>query len=154
MNGRLDTFQAAILLEKLKIFDEEIAARDRVATRYSDALGDIVSVPHVIDGATSAWAQYTIQLDHRETIAAELKQRGVPTAVYYPRHLAQQPAYKDFPVAPGGLPMSDSLSARVLSLPMHPYLDPATQDRVVEAVREAIGDPASSTRGSAKTRIG
>lgn len=140
MNGRLDTLQAAILIEKLEIFDEEIAARDVVAARYRQALGDVAQIPVVICNATSVWAQYTILLDRRDAVAAALKVQGVPTAIYYPRHLAQQTAYKGYPVAPQGLPVSDRLSQRVLSLPMHPYLDVATQDRICKAVRTAASE--------------
>ncbi len=138
MNGRLDTFQAAILLEKLKIFDAEIEARNQVAARYGEALGVIVQTPRLISAATSAWAQYTIKVRGRDTLAGELRARGVPTAVYYPKHLAQQMAYKAFPVAPTGLPVSDRLSSTALSLPMHPYLDVSTQDRITAAVCEVV----------------
>lgn len=138
MNGRLDTIQAAILLEKMKIFDEEIELRDRVAKRYCDMLRGVCGVPEVIDGATSVWAQFTIVVENRDVVAAKLKAAGVPTAIYYPKPLHQQTAYKDYPVSPGGLPVSDEMAKVVLSLPMHPYLDHATQDRIVAAVRDAV----------------
>jgi dTDP-4-amino-4,6-dideoxygalactose transaminase len=138
MNGRLDTLQAAILIEKIKIFDEEIEARDAIAARYSKALGDVVQAPEIIAGSTSVWAQYTILVNRRDAVVAALKAQGVPTAIYYPRHLAQQTAYKQYPVAPGGLAVSDRLSQRVLSLPMHPYLDHETQNRIVGAVTSAL----------------
>jgi dTDP-4-amino-4,6-dideoxygalactose transaminase len=137
MNGRLDTLQAAILLEKLKIFDEEIELRDKVAKRYCDLLRGVCGVPEVIDGATSVWAQFTIVVDNRDAVAADLKAAGVPTAIYYPKPLHEQTAYKAYPVAPGGLPVSEQMAKKVLSLPMHPYLDAATQDRIVMAVRAA-----------------
>ncbi len=142
LTGRLDTMQAAILIEKLKIFEDEIAARNRVASRYFDALDNIVTVPRVTEGNTSVWAQYTIRLPNgagRDAFAAALKAQGVPTAIYYPKSMHQQTAYKHYPVAEGGLPVSERLSGDVISLPMHAYLDPAAQDRVIKAVRDALG---------------
>jgi len=141
LTGRLDTMQAAILIEKLKIFEDEIAARNRVAERYSRALGNVVTVPRLAAGCTSVWAQYTIRLPagvDRDGFAAALKAQGVPTAIYYPKSMHQQTAYRDFPVADGGLAVSERLSADVISLPMHAYLDEATQDRVIAAVRDAL----------------
>ncbi|MBN9583483.1 MAG: DegT/DnrJ/EryC1/StrS family aminotransferase [Afipia sp.] len=141
LTGRLDTMQAAILIEKLKIFDDEIAARNRVASRYFDALHNIVTAPRVADGNVSVWAQYTIRLPQdidRDAFAAALKAQGVPTAIYYPKSMHQQTAYKHFPVADGGLPVSERLSQDVISLPMHAYLDEAAQDRVIAAVRDAV----------------
>lgn len=142
LTARLDTIQAAVLIEKLKIFQDEIDARNRVAKRYFDALHNLVTVPRVIEGNVSVWAQYTIRLPRgdRDGFAAKLKARGVPTAIYYPKSLHQQTAYKHYPVAEGGLAVSEQLSAEVISLPMHAYLDPATQDRVIQAVRDAVAD--------------
>ncbi|WP_424627404.1 DegT/DnrJ/EryC1/StrS family aminotransferase [Bradyrhizobium sp. SYSU BS000235] len=141
LTARLDTMQAAILIEKLKIFEDEIAARNRVASRYSDTLGDIVTVPNVTAGNTSVWAQYTIRLPNsakRDVFADALKAQGIPTAIYYPKSMHQQTAYKHYPVAEGGLPVSEKLSQDVISLPMHAYLDPAAQDRVIKAVCDAV----------------
>ena len=140
LTGRLDTMQAAVLIEKLKIFEDEIAARNQVAERYARDLGNVVTVPHIAAGNTSVWAQYTIRLPHgdRDGFAAALKAEGVPTAIYYPKSMHQQTAYRHFPVADGGLPVSETLSSDVISLPMHPYLDEATQARVVKAVRGAV----------------
>ncbi|MGY4571683.1 MULTISPECIES: DegT/DnrJ/EryC1/StrS family aminotransferase [Bradyrhizobium] len=141
LTGRLDTMQAAILLEKLKIFDDEIVARNRVAERYARGLGNIVTVPRLASGCTSVWAQYTIRLPKgtdRDAFAAVLKAQGVPTAIYYTKSMHQQTAYRDFPVTDGGLPVSESLSDDVISLPMHAYLDEAAQDRVIQAVRSAL----------------
>ncbi|MGZ3315551.1 MAG: DegT/DnrJ/EryC1/StrS family aminotransferase, partial [Caulobacteraceae bacterium] len=135
MNSRLDSIQAAILIEKLKIFPEEIDLRNKVAARYNERLAPHVKVPEVIEGGVSVWAQYTIEANDRDGLAAHLKSKGVPTAAYYPKPLHQQTAYKDFPVATGSLPASDAAGSRVLSLPMHPYLDEATQDLIVDAVR-------------------
>jgi dTDP-4-amino-4,6-dideoxygalactose transaminase len=141
LTGRLDTIQAAVLIEKLKIFEEEIAARNKVAERYARGLGNVVTVPHLANGCTSIWAQYTIRLPQgcdRDGFAAALKAQGIPTAIYYPKSMHQQTAYRDFPVADGGLPVSEKLSADVISLPMHAYLDEATQERVIKAVRGAV----------------
>ena len=135
MNSRLDSIQAAVLIEKLKIFPEEIGLRNKVAARYNDRLAGSVTVPTVIAGGVSVWAQYTIETADPVGLAAHLKTQGVPTAAYYPKPLHQQTAYRDFPVATGSLPASDAAGPRVLSLPMHPYLDEAAQDLVVEAVR-------------------
>ncbi|MGB3867530.1 MAG: DegT/DnrJ/EryC1/StrS family aminotransferase [Xanthobacteraceae bacterium] len=139
LTGRLDTMQAAVLLQKLTIFEDEIAARNAVATRYAEGLGNAVIVPRVAPGNTSVWAQYTIRLPNggRDAFAAALKAKGVPTAIYYPKSMHQQTAYRHFPVADGGLPVSEALSADVISLPMHAYLDAPTQARVIAAVREA-----------------
>ncbi|MEA2989631.1 MAG: hypothetical protein QOG83_2342, partial [Alphaproteobacteria bacterium] len=141
LNGRFDTIQAAVLLEKLKIFPEEIAAREAVARRYSARLADVATVPRVSTLATSVWAQYTIRLPagRRDGLAADLKMQGIPTAVYYAKPVHRQAAYKAFPVADGGLPVTDRLAAEVISLPMHAYLDEPTQERIVEAVRRALG---------------
>jgi dTDP-4-amino-4,6-dideoxygalactose transaminase len=141
LTGRLDTMQAAILIEKLKIFEDEIAARNAVAERYARGLGNLVTVPHLAAGCTSVWAQYTIRLPKgtdRDGFAAALKVQGIPTAIYYPKSMHQQTAYRDFPVADGGLPVSERLSEDVISLPMHAYLDASTQERVIGAVRGAL----------------
>jgi dTDP-4-amino-4,6-dideoxygalactose transaminase len=140
MNGRLDTMQAAVLIEKLAIFADEIVARDKVANAYSDALKDVAIVPVVKPGYTSVWAQYTIRLPgrDRDKIAAALKAQGIPTAIYYPKPLHVQTAYRDYPVAGNGLPVSERLAKEVLALPMHPYLDERTQARIVGAVRAAL----------------
>ncbi|MDH3691355.1 MAG: DegT/DnrJ/EryC1/StrS family aminotransferase [Gammaproteobacteria bacterium] len=138
VNGRCDTLQAAILLEKLAIFEEEIAWRQRVADRYNDALADIAQTPVVVAGSTSVWAQYTIRLNNRDHVAAQLKESGVPTAIYYPIPLHRQVAYQGFPTAPGGLPVSEKLAGEVLSLPMHPYLSKADQDMIIAAVTNAV----------------
>ena len=140
LTARLDTIQAAILSEKLKIFPEEIAARDAAARRYAQSLGDLAIVPKVPSGLTSVWAQYTIRITggRRDKVAAALKAEGVPTAIYYPIPLHRQQAYKHYPVGEGGLAVSEQLSAEVLSLPMHGYLDATTQDRIIDAARRAL----------------
>ncbi|MGZ8409936.1 MAG: DegT/DnrJ/EryC1/StrS family aminotransferase, partial [Hyphomicrobium sp.] len=137
MNGRMDTLQAAVLIEKLGIFEEEIAARQRVARRYSDALRSIARVPALLEGAASVWAQYTIVLNDRNAIAAACEAAGIPTAIYYPLPMSKQIGYRHFPTVPGGVPVSEDLAGKVLSLPMHPYLDDATQDHIIKAVTGA-----------------
>jgi dTDP-4-amino-4,6-dideoxygalactose transaminase len=139
MNGRFDTLQAAILIEKLAIFPDEIAARQRIAERYSRLLSDRVETPALLKGATSVWAQYTIKSEHRDAIKAACAEQSVPTAVHYPLPLSGQAAYRHYPTAPGGVPAAERLASNVLSLPIHPYLDEATQDRIVAAVRGALG---------------
>lgn len=140
LTARIDTIQAAILIEKLKIFPDEIAARNVAAKRYNEGLGNAVIVPRVEPNRTSVWAQYTIRLPDggRDALAATLKAQGIPTAIYYPKSLHQQTAYRDFPVAGGGLAVSEKLSGDVISLPMHAYLDEPTQERIIRAVRGAV----------------
>jgi dTDP-4-amino-4,6-dideoxygalactose transaminase len=138
--SRLDTIQAAILSEKLKIFPEEIDARNKVARRYAEGLGDVVTVPTVPPGSTSVWAQYTIRVagGRRDAFAVALKAEGIPTAIYYPIPLHRQVAYKHYPVGKGGVAVSERLAAEVISLPMHAYLDASTQDRIIDATRRAL----------------
>src|SRR5579872_836424 len=121
ITGRLDTVQAAVLIEKLKVFPEEIEARNLIAQRYSAGLTDVATVPRAGNESTSVWAQYTIRVKpgQREPLVADLKARGIPTAIYYTRPLHRQPAYRHFPLADGGVPVSDRLAEEVLSLPMH-----------------------------------
>jgi len=141
LNGRMDTLQAAILIQKLGIFPEEIVKRNKIAARYSEALAPVVTVPFVVDGAVSPWAQYTLIVDKRSEMQAALNKRGVPSAVYYPRPLHQQTAYRDFPMSGNGLPVSEELSSKVLSLPMHPYIEEDTQDYIIESVKQAAVKP-------------
>ena len=138
--SRLDTIQAAILIEKLKIFPHEIDARNRIARRYNEGLADVVSVPFTPPGFTSVWAQYTIRVagGRRDALAAALKAEGIPTATYYPIPLHRQQAYKHYPVGKQGVTMSDRLASEVISLPMHAYLDVAIQDRIIDAIRRAL----------------
>jgi dTDP-4-amino-4,6-dideoxygalactose transaminase len=141
LTARLDTMQAAILIEKLKIFDDEIAARNKVAECYARGLGNVVTVPHLARDCSSVWAQYTIRLPKgvdRNRFAAALKAQGIPTAIYYVKSMHQQSAYRDYPVAEGGLPVSEKLSDDVISLPMHAYLDEPTQQRITHAVCEVL----------------
>jgi len=136
-NSRLDTIQAAILLKKLDIFAEEIEMRNAVADRYNAAFStsNRIVAPHVIAGATSTWAQYTLQVENRDKFQADLKQAGIPTMIYYPIPLSRQPAYSYYPSV--AVPVSGGVGHKVVSLPMHPYLDAATQDHIIEAVLES-----------------
>jgi dTDP-4-amino-4,6-dideoxygalactose transaminase len=140
VTGRLDTIQAAVLIEKLKIFPEEIAARQAVAERYAQGLARVATTPRTGNESTSVWAQYTIRLEpgRRDAFAAALKAEGIPTAIYYAKPLHRQAAYRDFPVVDGGLPVCDRLAEEVISLPMHAYLEEPVQDRVIAAVRRAL----------------
>jgi dTDP-4-amino-4,6-dideoxygalactose transaminase len=140
MTSRLDTIQAAVLIEKLKIFPDEIAARERIARRYAEGLAGLALVPNVPSESVSVWAQYTIRVagGRRDKLAAALRAEGIPTAIYYPIPLHRQQAYKHYPVGEGGVPVSDQLAAEVISLPMHAYLDAATQDRIIDGARRAL----------------
>ena len=139
MTGRLDTIQAAVLIEKLRIFPEEIAARERIARRYNAALSDVVRGPHISNEHSCVWAQYTIRVSgRRDALAQTLRVQGIPTAQYYPVPAHRQGAYRDYPVAEGGLAVTERLAGEVISLPMHAYLDEPTQDRIVAAVRGAL----------------
>lgn len=137
-NGRLDTIQAAVLLAKMPSFADEVAARERIGARYSELLQDVVRVPTLAQGSSSVYAQYTIEVDNRDAVLAQLKDAGVPTAVHYPVPLNLQPAFADLNQPAGSFPHSERAANRVLSLPMHPFLDEATQDVIVAAVRRAL----------------
>ncbi len=149
VNSRLDTLQAAILLPKLAVFDEELVHRQSVAGTYnailrgSEALlanagskrdDKSVVIPYVEPHNTSAWAQYTVQLQSRETVQEQLKQAGIPTAVHYPIPLNMQPAVAD---AAAQLPVGDAVAQRVISLPMHPYLDEASIQRIAQSIGQS-----------------
>ena len=136
LNSRLDTLQAAVLLEKLDIFPDDIVRRNAAADRYAEELVGVVRTPVVIAGGVSTWAQYTVRVRGRDAVAAALKARGVPTAVYYPVPLHRQVAYRDAP-APGGLPATEAAAGEVLSLPISADLDPEVQAYVIDAVRKA-----------------
>lgn len=136
VNSRLDTIQAAILLEKLKIFPNELELRNTVASTYEEGLVGSVKTPRLDDGLTSAWAQYTLIVEKRDALQAGLKERGVPSVVYYPKALTQQDGYSSFPIVSSGVRVSEELAGRVLSLPMHPYLERDEITRICSAVRD------------------
>lgn len=138
VNSRLDTLQAAILLPKLEILSEEVSMRQEVAKTYSHLLseGGVKTIPYVESYNVSAWAQYTIQVDDRENVQAQLKDAGIPTAVHYPIPLNKQPAVADISTR---LPVGDMLAKRVISLPMHPYLDKAIMADLVRVIVASVG---------------
>jgi dTDP-4-amino-4,6-dideoxygalactose transaminase len=140
MNSRLDTLQAAILLEKLAIFEEEIELRQPIAARYGEGLAEAcLATPVVIDGGRSTWAQYVVEHRDRDGLGDHLRTRGIPTAVYYPVPMHRQRPYAAFAQGPGGLPVSDAKADTVIALPMHPYLARDLQDSIIESVREYNG---------------
>jgi dTDP-4-amino-4,6-dideoxygalactose transaminase len=138
INGRLDTIQAAVLLEKLAIFPEEIKKRNRAAEAYSDKLKGLVKVPHVPEGATSVWAQYSVLSDKREHLQENLEKAGIPTAVYYPKPLHLQEAFSGLGYRRGEFPVSEEISQKIFSLPMHPYLNNETIDRIISVIDECL----------------
>ena len=138
LNARLDTMQAAVLLSKLTIFEDEIRLRRLVAQRYTEGLSDLVETPVQMHDTNSIWAQYTIKLPNRDAVAESLRQQGIPTQIYYPLPMHLQPAYAQHGGGMGSLPVSEQLSREVLALPMHPYLDEAATDTICGALRNAI----------------
>ncbi|MDP3898645.1 MAG: DegT/DnrJ/EryC1/StrS aminotransferase family protein [Mesorhizobium sp.] len=143
LNSRLDTIQAAILLEKLAILEDEMEARQRVAARYAEGLSGIVRTPSVPKGSRSAWAQYAIETPVRDGLKAHLQSNGIPSVIYYVKPLHLQVAYGRFPRVTGGLPVSESLPSRILCLPMHPYLSEADQDRIIATIADYVGHNAA-----------
>lgn len=137
-NARLDTLQAAVLLAKLEIFEDEIETRERIARRYDSLLDSRITRPPRHADSLSAWAQYCVLIDDRDAVAKALGAQGIPTAIYYPRPMHMQTAYARFGRGPGSLPVSERLSGRILALPMHPYLDEATIARIAEAMNTAV----------------
>lgn len=138
VNGRLDTLQAAILLAKLELFAEEVQWRGRIGRRYTEALAALVATPRLAPGNTSVFAQYTVQVAERDRFCEKLKAQGIPTAVHYPVPLHLQPAFQTLGYRPGDFPVAEAAAARVVSLPMHPYLSQADQDLIICAVKAAI----------------
>lgn len=136
INGRMDTLQAAAMLPKVKIFPDEVEARARIGARYSALLKDVAVTPYIAAECTSVYAQYTLQVEDRETVTTRLNEMGIPTAVHYPIPLNQQPAMRD---ATAQLPVSEAVASKVFSLPMHPYLSESDQDQIVDAVKKALG---------------
>jgi UDP-2-acetamido-2-deoxy-ribo-hexuluronate aminotransferase len=143
INGRIDTLQAAVLLAKLDVFDEELIARSEAADRYTALLRDTVTTPRVLPQRTSAWAQYTIEIEEREAVEKSMHAAGIPTAVHYPMPLHLQPVYASLAPERGCYPVAERAAQRVLSLPMHPYLQPVEIERVCEALKNAVRVPAA-----------
>jgi UDP-2-acetamido-2-deoxy-ribo-hexuluronate aminotransferase len=138
LNGRLDTIQAAVLLSKLEVFDREMELRAEVAGRYRERLAGIARTPWIAEGNRSAYAQYTVEVENRDRIADALRREGIPTAIHYPVPAHLQPAFRSLGHKAGEFPVSERAAGRVLSLPMHPYMSAGEQDRVCEALRQAI----------------
>jgi len=139
LNSRLDTIQAAILLEKLKIFAREIEDRNVVADHYGAALKQVgVKTPTVIADGVSSWAQYTIEVDNRDAFLDNMRAQEIPVAAYYPRPVHLQSAYTDFPVSGNGLPVTEQVMHTVAALPIHAYLTNENQDMVIEAIKKSI----------------
>lgn len=138
INGRLDTIQAAILLAKLEVFERELLLREEVAQRYRERLDGVVQSPWIAEGNRSVYAQYTIEVEDRETVAKLLREEGIPTAIHYPIPAHLQPAFENLGYGRGDFPNSERAADRVLSLPMHPYLTAEEQDRICDAVKRAV----------------
>jgi dTDP-4-amino-4,6-dideoxygalactose transaminase len=141
INGRLDTLQAAILLSKFAIFPDEVTLRQEVANRYTALLAphSLLLTPHVAEGYTSVWAQYSILArdgDHRTALQKRLQENKIPTAIYYPKPLHMQTAFAFLGYAPGAFPVSEDAANRIFSLPMHPYLTIADQERIISALAD------------------
>lgn len=139
LTARFDSIQAAVLLAKLTIFEDECEKRNAVAARYSDSLGDYVTTPAILDRVTSVWAQYTVVSPHRDAIVETLSAESIPTALFYPQPLHTQDPYREFPLHNGGLPVTEKLAQQTVSLPIHPYLDADAQERIIAAVKTAVG---------------
>ena len=139
LTSRLDTIQAAVLLKKLDILEDEMEARNRIAQRYHDGLGDVVQAARVVPGQRSAWAQYAIECDDRDGLRAHLTEKDIPSVIYYVKPLHMQVAYAKYPWAPQGLPVTESKPSRILCLPMHPYLSVEDQDLVISEIRNYVG---------------
>ncbi len=137
LNGRLDSMQCAVLLEKLTVFTDEIATRARIAGEYRQKLGNAVTLQRVPEGTRSAWGLFTITVENRDRFQAELAEKKVPTAIYYQKPLHQHRAFAPFAPRAGELKHAESLSGRIVSLPFHPYLSEAQIAHICDAVRKA-----------------
>ena len=138
INGRFDTIQAAILLAKFPHFEKEVEARGMIGARYSDLLKDICTTPKIQSGNTHMYAQYTIKVENRDEMQQKLKEKGIPTAIYYPKCLHEQPVFNNLGYKLGDFPEAEKASNTVISLPMHPWLEENEQDIIVEALKEAL----------------
>ncbi|MEM9659012.1 MAG: DegT/DnrJ/EryC1/StrS family aminotransferase, partial [Planctomycetota bacterium] len=137
-NARFDTLQAAVILAKLPHFEGEVQARQAIGGRYSDLLRDACVVPEIVDGNSHVYGQYTIRVPDRDSVAARLKQNGIPTAIYYPKCLHEQPVFADLGYGPWSFPEAEQAAREALSLPMHPFLGKDDQDRVVAEVKSSL----------------
>ncbi|MDH5716988.1 MAG: DegT/DnrJ/EryC1/StrS family aminotransferase [Spirochaetia bacterium] len=138
INGRFDSIQAAVILSKLELFKEEVILREKIGKRYSEKLQDSVITPFVKEHNTHVYAQYTIQVENRNKFAAKLNEKNIPTAVHYPIPLHLQPVFSYLNEGAGSYPEAEALSQKVISLPMHPYLSEEDQDKIINAVKDAV----------------
>lgn len=138
INGRMDTVQAAVLLAKLEVFAEEVAVRARIGAAYTEMLADTVITPFIKPFNRSVYAQYTVQVNERQAVQEELKSAGIPTTVHYPVPLHLQPAFAEDGVGRGAFPCAEAAADRVLSLPMHPYLNAGEQEHIANALRRVV----------------
>lgn len=138
MNSRLDTLQAAVLLAKLEIFDEEVHLRGKIGARYTELLKDIVVTPYISEGNTSVYAQYTVQVDNRESVQEKLKAAGIPTAVHYPIPLNLQPIFAHLQQIEGSFPVAEAVAKRVMSLPMSAWILESDEKKIVESIGAAL----------------
>lgn len=136
MNGRFDTLQAAVLLAKFPFFESEVAARNRIGERYTKLLQNCCTVPQVRPGNTHVYAQYTLRAGNRDELGAKLKAADIPTAIYYPKCLHEQPVFASLGYKIGEFPVAEKASREVISLPMHPFLKEDEQDRVVAIIKQ------------------
>ena len=148
VNARMDTIQAAVLLAKLEVFDQEVQRRAQIGLRYSELLDRTVKTPQILEGNTSVYAQYTIEVDDRDEFQEEMKLHGVPTAVHYPEALHLQPAFAHLGHREGDFPVAEAAAKRVVSLPMHPYLTESDLAYVAHAVAQS----AAKTKGNMELR--
>jgi UDP-2-acetamido-2-deoxy-ribo-hexuluronate aminotransferase len=139
MNGRFDTLQAAVLLAKLPSFEWEAQERGRIGARYTELLRPVCGAPEVLPGNTHVYAQYTVRVPDRDGVAGKLKAKAIPTAVYYPKCLHEQPVFAACGYRCGDFPVAEQASREVLSLPMHPFLSESDQDLIIQSLREALG---------------
>jgi UDP-2-acetamido-2-deoxy-ribo-hexuluronate aminotransferase len=137
-NGRFDTLQAAVVLAKMPQFEQEVRERDRIGARYTDRLRATCAVPEIMAGNTHVYAQYTIRIPNRDAVASKLKEQGIPTAVYYPKCLHEQPVFVTCGSKWGDFPEAEKASRDVLSLPMHPFLSEHHQEKVVKAIEASL----------------
>ncbi len=141
LNSRLDTIQAAVLLNKLEIFDNELESRDKIAAYYSKNLKNYVKVPIIMDNHISSWAQYSIMLNNnteRKELMKILKEEGIPTAIFYKKPFNKLNIYSD--ISDRDYPLSENISKRILSLPMHPYLSKRDLDKIICIIKDFYND--------------
>ncbi len=147
-NGRMDTIQAAVILAKLPTFEDEVRRRNEIGARYSEMLRGVCVIPEIAVGNTHVYAQYTIRAPERDAVAERMRERGIPTAVYYPKCVHEQPVFAPWGYKAGDFPVSEKAAREVLSLPMHPFLEAADMERVVTALSESVSEREFAMRGT------